>query len=317
MFIAQQDQVSFVVAKTRVAPLKLLTLPRLELMATLIATRLTRFVLDTLSLQDPPVYIWSDSQIVLHWVQGDKQLPAFVNHRVTEMKSQLPTANWRYCPTLENPADLLTRGTALQLLRSSPLWQHGPSWLTTPDQWPVFQLPPLPPLFVAAAIANEFVPQEPSPPALDLHCVMSIDNYSTLHKLLAVTAYVLRFIGNLKTQPAEQRQIGPLEAEELDKARLNWVKNTQQVIYWKEIANLQLISTKPRTLRILLVQQLRLFLDAKGFLRCGGRIHNAPLNETTRFPYLLPSKHPLSQLIILNIHVSLYHSGTGATITAL
>ena len=317
VFIAQQDQVSFVMAKTRVAPLKLLTLPRLELMATLIATRLIRFVLDTLSLQDPPVYIWSDSQIVLHWVQGDKQLPAFVNHRVTEMKSQLPTANWRYCPTLENPADLLTRGTTLQLLRSSPLWQHGPSWLTTPDQWPVFQLPPLPPLFVAAAIATEFVPQEPSPPAFGLDCVMSIDNYSTLHKLLAVTAYVLRFIGNSRTQPAEQRQIGPLEAEELDKARLNWVKNTQQVIYWKEIANLQLISTKPRTSRILLVRQLCLFLDAKGFLRCGGRIHNAPLNETTRFPYLLPSKHPLSQLIILNIHVSLYHSGIGVTITAL
>ena len=94
VFIVQLDQVSFIMAKTRVAPLKLLTLPRLELTATLIATRLIRFVLDTLSLQDLPVYIWSGSQIVLHWVQSEKQLPAFVYHRVSEMKSQLPTANW-------------------------------------------------------------------------------------------------------------------------------------------------------------------------------------------------------------------------------
>ena len=107
-------------AKSRVAPLKLLTLPRLELTATLVATRLLCFVLDTLSLQDPPVYIWSDSQIVLHWVQSKKQLPAFVQRRVSEMKSQHPTASWRYCLTLKNPADLLTRGTTFQLLKSSP-----------------------------------------------------------------------------------------------------------------------------------------------------------------------------------------------------
>ena len=96
-------------AKTRVAPLKLLTLPWLELMATLIATRLIHFALDTLALQDSPVYIWSDCQIVLHWVQSEKQLPAFVSHRANEMKPQLPAASWLYCPTLENPADLLTR----------------------------------------------------------------------------------------------------------------------------------------------------------------------------------------------------------------
>jgi len=306
VFIVQQDQVSFVIAKSRVAPLKLLTLPRLELMATLVANRL---VLDNLSLQDPPVYIWSDSQIVLHWVQSEKQLPAFVQRRVGEMKSQHPTASWQYCPTLDNPADLLTRGTTFQLLKSSSLWQHGPSWLTTPDQWPVFQLPPLSPLFIAAAIATEFVPQEPSPPAQGLNCIMSIEKYSTLNKLLAVTAYVFRFIGNLKMQSAEHRQIGPLEARELDRARQNWVKNTQQVIYRNEIANLQLISTTPKTSRVLLVRQLRLFLDSRGFVRCCGRIHNAPLNEVTRFPYLLPSKHPLSQLIIIDIHVSLYHSG--------
>ena len=63
--------------------------------------------------------------------------------------------------------------------------------------------------------------------------------------------------------------------------------------------------------------RIRLFIDSKGFLRCGGRIHNAPLSDLTKFPYLLPAKHPFSRLVIWDIHRRLYHSGTNATLTAL
>ena len=58
-------------------------------------------------------------------------------------------------------------------------------------------------------------------------------------------------------------------------------------------------------------------LDTQGYLRCGGHIHNAPVSETTKFPYLLPSRHQFFHLIILDIHVTLHHTGTGATLTAL
>ena len=72
MFLTQQDQVSFVTVKTCVAPLKQLTLPHLELMAALVATRLTHFILNAIPLQDPPVFIWSESQIVLQWIKSQK-----------------------------------------------------------------------------------------------------------------------------------------------------------------------------------------------------------------------------------------------------
>ena len=316
IFLVDSNQVSFVLAKTRVAPLKQLTLPRLELMAALVASRLTQFALSHLSIQDSPVFIWSDSQIVLHWVNSTKQLPTFVRNRVTEIRNNLPNANWRYCPTLANPADLLSRGTTTQALLSSRLWQHGPDWLTTPSSWPSCEQLSLPPLLVAAATATEFVPTPPNQLDVGLHCVISINRHSTLSKLLTVTAYVFRFVGNLRAPP-EQRQTGPVSANELGSARLRWIKDTQQTVYWREIANLTQIAKKPSTSRIMLVRQLRLFLDTKGYLRCGGRIHNAPLNEVTKFPYLLPSKHPLSSLIVLDIHITLCHSGTGATLTAL
>ena len=88
-------------------------------------------------------------------------------------------------------------------------------------------------------------------------------------------------------------------------------------MYNKEVHNLQQMTRLSNTPRLMLVRQLRLFLDAKGFLRCGGRIHNAPLSDLMKFPYLLPAKHPLSRLIIWDVHTKLYHSGTNATLTAL
>ena len=161
VFFVQGKQVSFVLAKTRVAPLKALTIPRLELMATLVGARLTKFVLQAIPSCDPSVFIWSDSQIVVHWVGNDKPLPTFVNRRVAEMKSLLPNVTWRYCPTADNPADLLSRGTTAEALMSSPLWNHGPKWLPDPAKWPSSQLLPISPLVLAAAVEAEFVPSTP------------------------------------------------------------------------------------------------------------------------------------------------------------
>ena len=197
VFLVLHNEVSFVTAKCRVEPLKTLTLSRLELMATLIATSLTRFLLSSLPLHDPSMLMWSDSQIVLHWLKSQKQLPAFVHHRITEIRSKLPKAEWRYCPTLENPADLLTRRISAEALLSSTLWKNGPTWLAKTDKWPSFDQPPLPPLLVAAAVATDFIPADPIMPRNGLHCVISLYRYSTLGKLLCVTAYVFRFINNV------------------------------------------------------------------------------------------------------------------------
>ncbi|XP_065895951.1 uncharacterized protein [Dysidea avara] len=221
-------------------------------MAALVAARLTHFVLKAIPFDDSPIYIWSDM---------------FVRHRTTEMNSLLPSSNWDYCPTSENPADLLSMGTSTEALMSSSLWNYGPK-------------------------------------------------YSSLNKLLCVSSYVIRFVGNLKAQ-SQQRQFGLVTAEELHMVNLKWVKDTQQAIYWKEVNNLQLITKQPRTPRALLVRQLRLFLDTDGLLRCGGHIHNTPVNETTKFPYMLPPRHSLSKLAIVDIHVRLCHSGTTKTLTDL
>ena len=226
VFFTQDDQVSFVTVKTHVAPLKTLTIPRLELMAAMVGTCLTNFVITAISVHNPTVFMWLDSQIVLHLIKRKKSLPTFVHHHITEMYSLLPNATWNYCPTAENPADLLSRGTTTAALMSSSLWKQRPKWLTTPHQWPSPQLPHLRPLVLAAAVATEFVLIEQAPP----DCIICISRYATLNKLLSVTVYILYFVDNLRVPP-QQRQSGPINAEKFHRANLHWIKDTQQAVY--------------------------------------------------------------------------------------
>ena len=84
--------------KAQVAPVKGHTLPRLELMAAYIGARLCTFVLTSLNHLQFRVVMWSDSQIVLHWVSSIKKLQPFVVNRVQEIHELFPETSWKYCP---------------------------------------------------------------------------------------------------------------------------------------------------------------------------------------------------------------------------
>lgn len=317
-FFRQDCESTFVMARGRVAPLKTLTLPQLELLGALTAARLSAYIQNSFSQYQFRIHIWSDSQIVLYWLQGKKKLKPFVQHRITEIQQLTLTLNatWHYCPTADNPADLITRGTSTQQLASSPLWNKGPPWLTDDRNWPQWNPSSTFHLHVAAITSEEFVPPTPKPSpsqTITLHKIIDPNNYSSLGKLLRTTAYVYRFINNIMKR--NNCQHDQLNATEIDLARIQWVKNTQCQAYSAELSNLN--SKSASSQRITLVRQLRLFIDSDGLLRCGGRIHNAPLEQLARFPYLLPPKHPFTALVVQAAHVKLYHSGVGSTVTAL
>jgi hypothetical protein len=84
-YITYGSETSMVMAKSRVAPLKKFTLPQLELMAAVLGARLSSYLQANLQASD--VYLWSDSQIVLHWLSSKKELKRFVHNRVTEIQS--------------------------------------------------------------------------------------------------------------------------------------------------------------------------------------------------------------------------------------
>ncbi|XP_033758058.1 uncharacterized protein LOC117340405 [Pecten maximus] len=111
-------------AKNRVAPIKGMTLPQLELMAAVLGARLGRHLLDELGMERA-VY-WSDSQIVIHWICSEKQQNKFIKNRRTEINDLTGSKDWRYVPTLSNPADLQTRGLSAKEFQDNTLWFQGP-----------------------------------------------------------------------------------------------------------------------------------------------------------------------------------------------
>jgi len=83
-------------------------------------------------------YLWTDSSIVLTWIQGpSNKWKTFVGNRVTTIQEETFSAKWRHVPSQSNPADLISRGTNPTNLSTATLWWNGPSWLTQePSEWP-------------------------------------------------------------------------------------------------------------------------------------------------------------------------------------
>jgi len=207
------------------------------------------------------------------------------------------------------------RGISSELLCSPQTLQwKGPPWLTTLQNWPTWQPKPSIHLHAATAVVEEFIPEPPTGKDIGLHKVIELSKYSSLPKLLAVTAYTLRFTNNLCRSQAKLK--GPLTAEELSSAQIRWIQACQELAYPSPLAGVKSQCVRPEK-RPPLVRQLRLFVDDKGLLWRGGRILNAPLSELARFPYLLPQNNPLTTLIVYHVHALIFHAGISSTLTAL
>ena len=131
-----------VMSKTRVAPLAKQTIPRLELLAALILSRLVDRVCVALLpvINVDEVFCWTDSMTTLHWIKGvGREYKQFVENRVREIRQNVPPESWSHCPGIENPADLPSRGMNAEELKQSETWWHGPPWLVErKEMWPKF-----------------------------------------------------------------------------------------------------------------------------------------------------------------------------------
>ena len=124
VYLRHNNSVALVMSRSRVAPTKTITLPRLELIAAVTGVRLANFVITSMmsKFASYSTFLWSDSQIVLHWIHHvhlklSTQSKPFIANRIQEITDLFPVKHWTYVPTADNPADLLTRGSSTQQLR--------------------------------------------------------------------------------------------------------------------------------------------------------------------------------------------------------
>jgi len=217
------------ISKSKVAPLKPWSVPRLELAAAVLLSRLMEFVLSSLRLPDTtPCVCWTDSSVVLAWVtQHPAKWKTFVANRVVEIQSRVPRASWRHVSTDENPADCASRGIPGGQLASHELWWHGPSWLRfAKADWPtpvILSPSGCLPERRADKTTHIVAPKEP----WDL-----ASRFSLWPKLIRVTAYIMRFVSRSRyrsPQPAS-RSDGSISfsAREIKSARIFWLRCIQR-----------------------------------------------------------------------------------------
>ncbi|XP_024870477.1 uncharacterized protein LOC112453778, partial [Temnothorax curvispinosus] len=129
--------ISLVCSKTKVAPLKRLTIPRLELTAALLLSRLMQYVQATLKLNVTATHLWTDSVVILTWIKSHaSRWKDLVRNRVSQIQKLTANAHWKYVPGTSNPADCASRGLNTAQLQSHSLWWTGPPWILTPEAWP-------------------------------------------------------------------------------------------------------------------------------------------------------------------------------------
>ncbi|XP_029167413.1 uncharacterized protein LOC114937904 [Nylanderia fulva] len=303
----KQITINLIMGKSKVAPVKPVSLPRLELCAAVLLTTLTLHIRNTLGLTSTPVHLWSDSKVTLHWIQGHAaRWKTFVANRVAHIQTQLPDAQWRHVAGKDNPADCASRGINPEELVNHTLWWTGPTWLALDETaWPSSEV----------HIAEDDLPEQRTTSLMTKGSVVVepdiLLRFSALHRLLRVTAWCRRWLNVASREVTLGR---PLHPDELDAALLQWLRIVQALHFPDEIA--AATAGRPGPPRSSLIK-LSPFLDDQGVLRVGGRLKHALLPYDEKHPVIVPPASWMTRLLIESCHRRSLHGGVQMTLGLL
>lgn len=298
-------------AKSRVAPTKSVSLPRMELCAAQLCAQLVHRVLEIVSgdIKIDRLYYWCDSTIVLSWISSPAyQWKTFVANRVANIQEISDPNDWHHVRTKQNPADLVSRGTTPDGLCNSELWFKGPEFLM--NKCIVSSKVPL--------NIND-VPEKKTEKIslvssnIEKDIIESLKFHNSYLKTLRIIAYCRRFILAVtkKSQPPSSNTI---TADEYESSLITCVKIVQKGHYGQELKSLLgdgSVSTRSKIL------SLTPFIDDSKVIRVGGRLQNSVMPFRSKHPIVVPKNHPFTIAIINHYHLKYFHAGPQALLAAV
>ena len=340
---SDQAHCSLVMGKSRVTPLKSVTIPRLELTAAVVSVRVSQWLGHELDYQDVTEFFWTDSKVVMGYINNvTRRFHVFVANRVQQIHEHTQARQWQYIDTRSNPADAASRGlTAKQLLDDNYRWFKGPHFLWNPGAY-------------QAETENTPEPLDPNDPEVKVSTLATqseesfpnhfetarLDRVSSWFKVRRAVAVCLRFKCLLKERrvqkPTEAQSsksvedsassYQPVKMEEIGHAEMTIIRCLQHEHFKEEIKTLSMLQmngeftdrrrAKQRNLNLKKCSSLyRLdpYLDANDILRVGGRLRRANMPEFSKHPVILPRRSHITDLILQYCHQATKHQGSGMT----
>ena len=308
---------SFLLGKSRLAPIKSISIPKLELTAAVLAVRLGLSCLLKAELDLPVVStFWTDSTAVLHCIKNNtKRFPVFVANRLTIIEQNTELDCWRHVPSNLNPADLASRGIRANS-NEVKRWLKGPEFLTKPrTEWPTNKLSNLtPPEEFISAKEQTICSTLESHFTGELNSIDKLINRcSNLYKLKRLTAWILKykfFLQNRNSFDCKLKILKQITVENLQNAEIELVKYTQR-------QHFPYLFTKTSSHRWpLFMRKINpIFLD--GVARVGGRLAQLDIDVDIKHPIIMPQCSHLTELVIRQHHDKLGHAGTSHTWASL
>lgn len=303
--VAKDKTVSshLIASKSRVAPLKTMSVPRLELSGCLLLSQLIVKVRDSLKLNIDEVFLYTDSTIALAWIKTPAyKLKTFVGNRVSKIQSLTESHQWKHISSSSNPADIISRGSSPQELSGLSLWWHGPEIVEESTGTTIS---------VDVTLKDSQSYQDELKKLSDITLISTKDNSfwsdflnlsNNYVKLIYILSFIYRFIFNVRNK---MKIIGPITSEELERAKRKLIKVIQVSEFHREIKMLK----NGESVKKGQVSHLNAFLDEEDLLRVGGRLAHANISYNNKYQILLPKKHRLTILIFQYYHLKNFHVG--------
>ncbi|XP_071481344.1 uncharacterized protein [Diadema antillarum] len=303
---------SFLVGKSRLAPSKSVSIPRLELMAAVLAVTVDRFIKDELEIEVTDTTYWTDSTSVLQYIRNEsRRFKTFVANRVAKIHNASTPSQWRHVDTASNPADDGSRGMTATEMVNNPRWLKGPNFLWQEEEnWPT---PP--------EVLQDIPQDDVEVKKANVNAVTSTDSleelltrFSSWNKLKRAFAWILRYKAFLRHKgDAGSVRTGHFTAKELEDAELEIIKRVQRKAFPAEMTSEGKKGTPPKSSTLDKLNPIKV----KGVLRVGGRLGKSPLSDDLKHPLILPHDHHVTALLVSHYHHDVGHSGAGMTWTAL